>query len=277
MPITSRAIWHIEFRIDQALSLNILSDLCAVSPYHLSRTFRSATGLSPMVYLRARRLSIAAHRLAAGDEDILTVAIDAHYSSHEAFTRAFASCFGVLPSTVRRVRSTRNLNLQEPIEMDKSRFVDVAAPELKDSSAFDVVGLGTQCTFENTGAIPSLWQAFNERGEEVDAATDAAAYGVCHSVDDQGRFSYVAGLETRQDAGIPKGMERISIPAGRYAVFTHKSHISEIGNTVYTIWNKSLPDLGLNHRMAPDFERYDSRFDPKTGRGDVEIWIPVVG
>jgi predicted transcriptional regulator YdeE len=26
---------------------------------------------------------------------------------------------------------------------------------------------------------------------------------------------------------------------------------------------------------APDFERYDKRFDPQTGEGEIEIWVPV--
>ena len=67
----------------------------------------------------------------------------------------------------------------------------------------------------------------------------------------------------------------VAIPAGRYAVFTHRGHISDIRRTWYTIWNKALPDAGLTARQAPDFELYDRRFDPETGRGEVEIWVPV--
>lgn len=229
-----------------------------------------------MSYLRARRLSVAAERLAHGDEEILTVALDAQYGSHEAFTRAFLSCFGVLPSAVRQSRSTLNLKLQEPVEMDKSRLVVVTAPEIRDRAAFEVIGLGTQCTIDNTSEIPCLWQAFNARELEVSAGPDSGAYGVCVAADAADGFRYVAGVESVQGAGVPAGMERISIPAGRYAVFTHTDHISEIGNTLYTIWNKSLSDLGLNPRPSPDFERYDHRFDPATGLGTVEIWIPVI-
>lgn len=275
MSITSNAVWHIESRLTQPLSLSLLAELCAVSPYHLSRTFRSTLGLSPMVYLRGRRLSHAALRLAHGNDDILTLALEIQYSSHEAFTRAFASCFGVLPSTVRRTRSTKPLKLMEAIEMDKSRFVNVAPPELKDKDAFAVIGLGIQCTFENTNAIPALWQAFNAREREVSTASTCAAYGVCHSGDNEGRFRYLAGVAVPGGTQIPEGMERVLVPAGRYAVFCHTGHISEYGNTVYTIWNKSISDLGLTTRQAPDFEVYDSRFDAKTGRGTVEIWIPV--
>ena len=275
MPVLQKALWHIETRLAEPLDLAALSHLCAVSPYHLSRTFRSGAGLSPMAYLRARRLSEAAKRLARGEGDILQIALEAQYGSHEAFTRAFAACFGVLPSTVRRDRSTATLKLQEPIEMDKTRLIDLPAPEMKDRKAFEVIGLGTDCTFETTGAIPPLWQALNTREDEIDASPGAAAYGLCLGADEEGRFRYVAGLEAVMGAEVPRGMERATVPAGRYAVFLHRGHISDIGKTVYTIWNKALPDLGLEPRKAPDFELYDRRFDPESGRGEVEVWIPV--
>jgi AraC family transcriptional regulator len=277
MTVLNKAVWHIETRIAEPLDLAGLARLCAVSPYHLSRIFRSGAGISPMAYLRARRLSEAAKRLAGGEADILTIALEAQYGSHEAFTRAFAACFGVVPSRVRRARSTETLVLQEPIEMDKTRIVDLPAPKRKDLPAFEVIGIGTDCTFENTSVIRPLWQQLNAREDEIDAAPGAAAFGLCMGGDEEGRFRYIAGLGAAKGAKVPRGMERAVVPAGHYAVFLHRGHISEIGKTVYTIWNKSLPDHGLEPRKAPDFELYDRRFDPETGRGEVEIWIPVDG
>ena len=275
MTLVDRAVWQIETKLRQPLSLTELSTLCAVSPFHLSRTFRSATGFSPMTYLRARRLSAAAEALANGDEDILTIALEAQYGSHEAFTRAFASYFGLLPSSVRTARSVHSLVLMEPFQMKKNLLVDVAAAEIKERDAFRVVGLGTRCTFEDTSAIPPLWQSFNEREKDVPGAVGGAAYGVCYDTDEAGSFRYVAGVETTEVTDVPSGMESVSVPASRYAVFTHSGHVADLPKTVYTIWNKALPDAGLEPRKAPDFERYDSRFDPSTGRGVVEIWIPI--
>jgi len=275
MTLVDRAVWQIETRLRQPLSLTRLSDLCAVSPFHLSRTFRSATGLSPMTYLRGRRLSAAAEALAAGDEDILTIALEMQYGSHEAFTRAFASYFGQLPSSLRAARSTQSLVLMEPFKMKNSLLVDVAAPEIKERDAFRVVGLSTHCTFEDVSAIPGLWQAFNDREDDVPSAVGGAAYGVCCDADEAGRFRYVAGVETTAATGLPAGMDAVSIPANRYAVFTHTGHVSDLPKTVYTIWNKALPDAGLEPRQDPDFELYDRRFDPSTGRGVAEIWIPI--
>ena len=60
-------------------------------------------------------------------------------------------------------------------------------------------------------------------------------------------------------------------------MFTHKGHISTIRNSFHTVWNKGLPESGHMAAEAPFFERYDARFNPQTGQGDVEIWVPVRG
>ncbi len=274
MPLLDKLIWQIEMRMHQPVALTDLSDVCAISPYHMARLFRIAVGIAPITYLRARRLSVAAEGLARG-EDILTVALNAQYTSHEAFTRAFSSYFGVLPSSVRKARSTQSLTLMEPLKMQKEMIVDVPAPRMETRTAFRVIGLAEMCSFENNSAIPGLWQKFNAREDEIDNRIDNAAYGVCCDADGQGNFRYVAGVAATIDATKPKGMQDTKIPAGAYAVFTHSGHIADFGKTVYTIWNKSLPETGLEPRFAPDFEVYDSRFDARTGQGEVEIWIPV--
>lgn len=275
MSLTDKLIWLMEIRLQQPVTLDALAQACAVSPYHLARSFRQATGMSPMTYLRARRLSVAAVQLADGERDILTVALDAQYNSHAAFTRAFAGYFGVLPSRVRKARSLENLNLMEPLRMQKEMIVDVAAPVIQSRESFRVIGLSVQCSFGNNSPIPPLWQTLNARAAEFDERALDAGYGVCCDADGQGNFRYVAGFVGIANSPIPKGMDAVTMPAGRYAVFTHKGHIADFPKTVYTVWNKSLPDAGLEPRQAPEFELYDKRFDVATGRGVVELWIPV--
>lgn len=273
--MVERALWQIEMRLNAPLTLCDLAALCSVSPHHFARTFRLATGVPPMAYLRRRRLSVAAARLADGAADILSIALDAQYASHEAFTRAFVEQFGVTPSAVRGARSLNGLNLTEPIKMNRERLVEIAAPAIRSRGAFRAIGLGADCTAETINAIPPLWEAFNAREGEVDTEPGAVAYGVCFNGDGSGSFRYLAGIEARADAGVPDGMEAVAIPAARYAVFTHSGHVSDLPGTVYTIWNKALPEAGLTAGSSPDFELYDRRFDPATGRGEVEIWIPL--
>lgn len=272
MALLDRIIWQIETQLSGTITLNQLSEKCAVSKYHMCRAFQQGAGMSIMTYVRSRRLSMAARIIADSDEAIISIAIDSGYASHESFTRAFAGFFGVLPSTVRAARSHSTLSLMEPMKMKKEMIVDVPKPDMRDREAFRVVGLSVNCSFEDTSGIPGIWQSFNARVDEVDDAKTGAAYGVCCDADETGRFLYLAGVEAR---GKTAGMDHFDVPAGRYAVFEHRGHVSDLPKTVYTIWNKSLPDLGFEPAKAPDFERYDNRFDPESGRGTVEIWIPV--
>lgn len=274
MGALEKAVWHLEVNIGRPITLADLADRCSVSPWHLVRLFHAASGLGPMSYLRARRLSLAAKALAEGNEDILPIALDAGYGSHEAFTRAFASCFGVLPSTVRANRTTCNLQLMEPLNMDRTMIVDVAPPEFRERAAFRVVGLSTRCTFETNFAIPNLWMEFVPRLPEIPQSVPDTTYGVCCDVEADGHFRYVAGVESKAER-LPDGMDFVDIRAGRYAVFKHVGDLSDLRRTVYTIWNKALPDAGLEPAKAPDFELYDKRFHPETGDGLVEIWIPI--
>lgn len=276
MVVLDKAVWYIESRIGAPLPLAELARLAGVSPWHLVRLFQAAVGLSPMAYQRARRLSEAAKALANGDSDILTVALDAGYGSHEAFTRAFSACFGQLPSSVRAAGDTQSLKLMEPLVMDKNMIIDVAPPQLRERAAFRVVGLSVRCTFETNAVISKLWPKFNQREREVPEPVKGAAYGVCCDMQPDGHFRYVAGFESRAKH-VPDGLDFVDLPAGRYAVFQHVGHISGFNKTVYTIWNKALPDAGLEPAGRPDFELYDHRYHDATCDGIVEIWIPING
>src|SRR5882762_7478636 len=110
-----KALWYIESHLTDALTLDEVAAIAGISRFHLVRAFAAATGLSVMRYVRARRLSEAARALAGGAPDILGVALDADYDSHEAFTRAFRDHFGVTPETVSGSTRLDHLRLQEPI------------------------------------------------------------------------------------------------------------------------------------------------------------------
>ncbi len=274
MSVLEKAIWYLELNVGRPLTLTDLADRCGTSPWHLTRLFQADVGLAPMSYLRARRLTIAAEALAKGDQEILPIALDAGYGSHEAFTRAFVSCFGVLPSTVRQAGTTENLVLMEPWTMRKDLIIDIAAPEMREREAFRVMGLSTRCTFETNSVISKVWSDFDHHRDEIPAAVPGIYYGVCCDMEADGHFRYVAGLATKA-THLPDGLDAVDIPSSRYAVFKHVGHISDFNKTVYTVWNKGLPDAGLTPAKKPDFELYDDRFDARTCLGTVEIWIPV--
>ena len=94
-------------------------------------------------------------------------------------------------------------------------------------------------------------------------------------IPDAGNFDYIAGVEVSDFSDLPREFSSVRIPEQRYAVFAHREHISTVRRTINTIWNHWLPASGLKVADAPNFERYDDKFDPLTGNGGLEIWVPV--
>jgi AraC family transcriptional regulator len=271
-----KALWYIEGHLNKPLTLDEIAAIGGVSRFHMVRAFAAATGFSVMRYVRARRLSNAARALAAGAPDILTLALESDYSSHEAFTRAFRDHFGVTPEAVRAAACSDHLKLQEPIAMDSTLLDHLKAPRFETGRPFLVSGIAERCTHENSGAgIPNLWHQFHRTIDHIPARIGPAAYGVCCNGDDAGNFDYVAGVEVADFSDLPREFARVRIPEARYAVFTHAEHISTIRRTINTIWNHWLPASGMKAADAPSFERYDENFDPATGNGGLEVWVPV--
>ena len=270
-----QALWFIESRFDGEIALEDIASCAGVSRYHLARAFAMATGHSVMGYVRKRRLTEAARALAAGAPDILAVAIDAGYASHEAFTRAFRDQFGLTPEAARAERQLANLALVEPIRMDKTLTVELPEPRFENAGALLIVGIGARYTFPRTEGIPAQWQRLAPHFGHVTGQVDGATYGVSHNFDDDGHFDYLAGIAVTSFTGVPDDLARLRIAAHRYVVFLHAAHVSALPATHNTIWNVWLPQSGLELAEPLNFERYDRRFDPQTGMGGVEIWIPV--
>jgi AraC-like DNA-binding protein len=77
-----------------------------LSRYHFDRVVTAVAGEPPLAFRRRILLERAAYRLRTSDETVLDIALEAGYSSHEAFTRAFRRAYGLAPSEWRR-RPTR--------------------------------------------------------------------------------------------------------------------------------------------------------------------------
>jgi AraC family transcriptional regulator len=272
-----KALWYIETHFAGEITLDEIAGVAGVSRYHVSRVFGEAIGRPITRYVRGRRLSEAAKALAAGAADILTVALEAGYGSHEAFTRAFREQFGLTPESVRAQRHLDNLELVEAQTMNHSILAELEQPRFESRAAFLVAGLSVRYDYESSGAgIPAQWQRFGPYLGNVPGQAGETAYGVRYNSDDSG-LDYMCGVEVGEFSQLPPELSRVRVPANRYAVFTHRGHISAIRSTWHTIWNKWLPKSGHALADAPDFERYGPQFDPRTGSGEVEIWVPIRG
>jgi len=95
------AIRFIDLHFRQPLSLEDLSALVEISPYHFLRTFKQVAGLTPHQFLLRRRLREAALRLRTTTEPVLDVALDAGFGDLSNFNHTFRAVFGISPTKYR--------------------------------------------------------------------------------------------------------------------------------------------------------------------------------
>ena len=87
---------------DETLTLRRLGQVIGYSEFTVSKKFREISGMHLRDYLRYRRLAFALKALRDTQRSILEISLDAGFSSHEAFTRAFKKAYGLTPHAYRR-------------------------------------------------------------------------------------------------------------------------------------------------------------------------------
>ena len=290
MDPVGKAVWYIESHFAEDIGLDHVAAAAGLSKYHFSRLFVLATGWPVMRYVRARRLSEAARRLADGSDTILAVAIAAGYGSHEAFTRAFSDQFGVTPDTIRAPGGLQRITLVEPLKMPEQSFHTLPAPRLAEAGVLRFVGIRRLYSNETSAGIPAQWQDFQPHIGSIPHQTAPVAYGIRSDVGSDGEINYMCAVEVTDFDDVPPDLDQLELAPQSYLVFRHDGHVSEIRRTWHAIFAMGLEDAGhvatgapsfsrinkaLSLKQAPDFERYGESFDPQTGSGGIEIWIPV--
>jgi AraC family transcriptional regulator len=275
MNLVSKALWYIEMHLGEEISLEDIAAAGDVSRFHMARAFGLATGRPVMRHVRGRRLTEAARVLSRGAPDILGVALDAGYGSHEAFTRAFREQFGVTPEAVRARGDLDDLELVEPITMNEISHVTLEEPRREAGAAMLIAGLRERYSVDNLAAIPLQWQRFSAYLDAIPGRIGRAAYGVCHEFGEPNQFDYVTGVAVARLDDLPPEFIGVRLAPAEYLVFRHQGHVSGIGATWRAIMDHWLPASGTRMAEAPCFERVGEDFDRASGMGGIEIWIPV--
>jgi AraC family transcriptional regulator len=275
MDPVQKALWYVESHSREPVTLDSIARSCRVSAFHLTRAFGATTGLSLMRYVRARRLTEAARQLAEGATDILAVALDAGYGSHEAFTRAFRDQFGLTPEQVRSQAHTDNLLLVEPITMNATPSTELEPPRFENFRPILFAGLVERYNCQSPAGIADQWQRFGPHIGRIPGQVGPIAYGVIYNFDSEGNFDYMCAVEVGGPSALPNGLSNLHVPVRKYAIFSHRGHIAGIRGTMSAIWSQWLPQSGHKALEGPTLERYGPEFNPMTGMGGLEIWVPI--
>ena len=121
--------------------------------------------------------------------------------------------------------------------------------------------------------IPQQWNEFRRLLPVVTTSRGRILGAYCSM--SANKLEYLTGQEIASFREAPAGYGRMLIPAQSYAVFHHAGHVAETGVTWERIWNDWLPSSGYEDAETPPFELYERAFDPNTGDGGFEIWMPI--
>jgi AraC family transcriptional regulator len=155
-----------------------------------------------------------------------------------------------------------------------AQALGLPAPTFRHGHALLVAGLNESYTRDTRARIPQQWERLAPHLGKVPGQVGQDAYGVCHAAGTD-CLEYRAGVAVSSPERLPAGFTTVQVDARRYAVFIHPGHVSALPATIDAIWSKWVPSCGLSVAQAPCFERYTPEFDPGTGLGGMEVWIPL--
>jgi AraC family transcriptional regulator len=151
-------------------------------------------------------------------------------------------------------------------------------PEIVEAESRTITGLSGNYSDSTASQIPQLWQRFIPYLDKIPGRTNRETVGVCVTERGSDNFQYIAGVDIAAGSALVHSLVQFEIPATHYAVFPHHGHVSQLQNAVGRIFCEWFPQSGYVPGLAGKpglIERYTEAFNPQTGTGGIEIWIPV--
>jgi AraC-like DNA-binding protein len=100
-------------KLSEPPTLEEIGRVTGCSPFHLSRTFSAATGMTIPQYTRQLRLERAAELLKSGKFNVTEAALEVGYSSLSHFSQTFHEAFGCCPGLYPLKTPTQKNSLTE--------------------------------------------------------------------------------------------------------------------------------------------------------------------
>ncbi len=245
-----RSIDFIEKNMFEPIDIHDMAKASHYSTYHFCRIFRSLVGDAPKEYLRKRRLTVAAERLAKGEKSILDIALSCQFESHAAFTRSFKQLFKMSPEQYRENADPFRLIYKDQFSPHMLNHLQNRldmTPEIVERSEVKVVGSSRQYHEEDLD-METLWSAFRGNVAQITNRIGGDAFGIYeeYQESDEGvGFSYICAVKVGDVNEIPAGMVARIIPAHLYAVFRHDGPASSLPETMKYIWGQLASEIEI--------------------------------
>ncbi|MCU0079781.1 AraC family transcriptional regulator [Extibacter muris] len=271
----NQSIEYIEQHITEELDYEKVAEVAGCPSYYFQQMFLYMTDMTLREYIRRRRLSLAAVELQRDTGRVIDIAVKYGYESPTAFTRAFKSFHGIVPSVLK----TENVPLRAYPPLQFHVSVNGGLPlkfRVEEKTAFRIVGISCPLDRDlsrNFEEIPSVWDnaltdgTLDKLGSLMSGRPQGLlGVGVHHTED----WKYLIAVCSDKKSN---EFEEYYIPACKWAIFEGRGSnrsLQELEKRVITEW---LPTSGYIYANTPDIEVY-IKVDPQDAI--YEYWIPVL-
>ena len=271
-----RVIDFIGKHLDEELELDELCRIACFSKYHFHRLFTAYTGLPLMGYIKWLRLKRAAHQLIVHKEEtIINIALDAGFESHESFSRAFKQVCGQSPSEF-RLKSSWHTWEVPPYSLHKGdiKMINVSIKELPARRLAVIEHYGDPKKVGETASKLIAWakaQPVNLKPKPGEAF--GFGYGDPKEVPAE-EFRFDLAITVPQTLKLDGEVIEKQLPAGRYAVISHKGSREAISEKIYWLYRDWLPQSGEELGDLPCIFCYYN-FDHEVAETELitEVWL----
>lgn len=92
---------HVRNHLAEEISVEALAGLAELSPFHFSRVFKEATGMSPLQYVTRERITVAQQWIRETSRSLIEIGMDVGYTSPSHFAKVFRRVTGTTPTEFR--------------------------------------------------------------------------------------------------------------------------------------------------------------------------------
>ena len=103
--LCSKLMDYVQFHINEPITMDLLAQVCQVTPQRIGQVFTPFAGISPMRYVTMQRLNTAKLMLISTQERMADIAQLTGFASPHSFAVVFKRHHGMSPSQFRRLHS----------------------------------------------------------------------------------------------------------------------------------------------------------------------------
>lgn len=278
----SEAIKYIDENLNDTLSVELIAEHFAFSPYYFHRLFTAVVGKSLIAYVRDRRVAYACKMLNETDRKVLDIALDCGFDSAQSFSRAFKSITGMSPTEYRsRNTAPSIIPAAELVKRFTNRLKGgiLMNPNMIKKNKIILAGVSG-----GGNETAEIWKRFmkldNENPLINKASDDGYEVRILDSATGNERVFVGCEIKENTESQVGRGVyEILEIPSSEYAsfdVYVENGYESE--NDAMSEWldsNEKGYVKNLLEGRPYCVEHYDARFNGNNAESVVEIWLPV--